>query len=505
MRVPSLLVALFLLASAAPFAASNVAPPVLASAGPVTVLALIDTGVNPYHVAFRDDSPLGQQHPCTYITGFPCDVPALPLTLDAPDYATAYALDKPLWDNVARDQLYWIPGTKIVGVISKGNGGVACPNQLDAAGQHIVFDVPPTGVVHANALGACPPERRILDDHGHGTMTVSRSAGNAYSLCPACRIVEIEGLGAPSLRWAADQGWIDVVSNSWLSLIPAPVEGLGDDPDDPVTVGFTFQYATKRVVTVAASGNGAAYISGFAPTPTYVLSTAAPGVYLVGGHDNGHVTAWSGAPTTVVADAYGGWAAAHDSLTRWEPDPISCCTSTAAPYAAGGAAAIVQAARAALGDTTSHGIRDGVLASGSTDIARGPLANGEFTSDEFSRLYRHTAQARPLEGPDDGLTHWTGAAAEGGSVPLPLVLRNGPGANPFCQGCWTLPLRWSQVPSEVNAWPQIGYGSIDGNSVAQALAVLAGDAPEPVRALDDQQYEADQLLRATVSFPVLWG
>jgi subtilase family protein len=500
LRVSAILAVVLVLPVAAPLATSNTLLPASAAAGPMAVIALIDTGINPYHVAFRDDSALAQQHPCTYIPGYPCDAQALPLTLNAPDYAAAYAQDKPLWDAVASGQLYWIPGTKIVGAISFGNGGVACPNQVNAADQHAEFDIPPSGTVHANALGACPPERILLDDHGHGTMTASRSAGDAHSLCPSCRIVEIEGLGSGSLRWAADQGWIDVSSNSWLSVVPAPVENLGDDPSNPGgTVGMTFAYAAQRMVTLAASGNGAGFITGVAPTPTYFLSTGAPGVFLVGGHDNGRVTAWAGAPTTVVADAYGGFAAAHDSLTRWEPDPISCCTSAAAPYAAGGAAAIVLEARALLG-ATGTGIHDGIIAQGPGATEGGPLSDGVFTMFEFSELFRHTAQARPVEGADDGMLHWTGALPST-DIPTDVVLRHGPGANPFCQGCWTLPVKWSDVPAGEQQFPLTGYGGINEHSAALASEVLLGETSEPVRVVEDALFAADQTLRATVFFP----
>ena len=47
------------------------------------VVALIDTGINPYHVEFRDDSALALQHPSTYLEGYPADAEALSLTLNA--------------------------------------------------------------------------------------------------------------------------------------------------------------------------------------------------------------------------------------------------------------------------------------------------------------------------------------------------------------------------------------------------------------------------------------
>ncbi|MCA1824667.1 MAG: S8/S53 family peptidase, partial [Frankia sp.] len=312
-----------------------------AAKAPMAVVALIDTGINPYNVAFRDRSALAYRHPSTYLPGYPKSAKALRVTLDVP-YDVAMKRDANIWKNVERGTLYWIPGTRIVGAISLGSGGTNCP----------VVPTPP-----ANAVGGSCTEHRILDDHGHGTMTASRAAGAPHSLAPTARILEIEGLGAGSVRFAANAGWVDVQSNSWVSLQP-PVAGVvGND------VTKAFAAASTRTLTLAASGNGAAFSEGFAPTPTYLLSTAPAGVVLVGAHDNGKAALWSGAPPHIVADGYAGWAAISTSSTDIRPDPIACCTSAASPYAAGGATAIVLAARRIL-RASGTGIHGGVVARG---------------------------------------------------------------------------------------------------------------------------------------------
>src|SRR5687767_7410171 len=50
-----------------------------APAAPTThaVVALIDTGINPYNAAFRDRSPLAQRHPSTYIPNYPTNARTL--------------------------------------------------------------------------------------------------------------------------------------------------------------------------------------------------------------------------------------------------------------------------------------------------------------------------------------------------------------------------------------------------------------------------------------------
>src|SRR5688572_21978962 len=66
---------------------SNTAQPVNA------VVSLVDTGINPYHLSFRDPSPRANKHPSTYIPGYPKDAEALHVTFDAVNYAAAVAAD----------------------------------------------------------------------------------------------------------------------------------------------------------------------------------------------------------------------------------------------------------------------------------------------------------------------------------------------------------------------------------------------------------------------------
>ncbi len=248
------------------------------------------------------------------------------------------------------------------------------------------------------------------------------------------------------------------------------------------------------MLTLAASGNGTGYIMGVAPHPTFLLSTAAPGVVLVGGHDNGKVTLWAGAPPHVVADAYAGMTAIHNSDEKMRPDPIACCTSAASPYAAGGAAAIVLEARRILGDTTP-GMEDGIVASGPKGVVgKGPLADGQFTLDELKEVFLNTAEAHPDEYEHDGEVHWAGDPRP------PDRLEYGVGGNPFCAFCTTMPVSWKQIPtSDADAtYPLIGYGGINESSAALATKVLRGKAELPERPGADAQYAFDQALRDAI-------
>ncbi|MFN2615231.1 MAG: S8/S53 family peptidase [Actinomycetota bacterium] len=477
-RIRSILCLAVLVASMGPFArsAADIAPVTT----PHVVVALIDTGINPYNVAFRDTSPQAYQHPCTYIPNYPCSATRLDLTLDAPDYATAVQDDDYIWVSVHPGQLYWVPGTRIIGLISMAPGGTRCPGPLDMSPIN-------------NVRGPSPClENRGLDDFGHGTMTASRAAGGVqgdptlqHSLAPDARIVEIEGLGADSVKWAADQGWIDVQSNSWAETVPGPAS--------QTNVNATFKEAASKMAVFAASGNGTGGSQGFAPDPADLESTHAPGVISVGAHDNGRMALWSGSPPNVVADGYGGWMADYHSITAYGPDSVACCTSAASPYAAGGMARIMYEARRILG-SDQWGIHNGVVAqapAGWPLPSSGPLSDGTFTLDEAKSLLLHTAEAHPAEGRDDGSLQWTAA----GRAPTVEELGRGPASNPYCNGCFNLPLGWYQLPDAGTLYPFVGYGAINERSIARALDVMNGSIAEPARPLEDQFFGYDNAIR----------
>ena len=191
-------------------AADNAGP------GDVTVIAVIDSGITPYHWDYlaakmpqannadpNDDLPLGQS-PDTWLTGFPAPTAfasydSLDLTLDATnpeaDPAVLDAADAAEWETVQPStpsdlHYYWIPGTKVIGAMTFGG----------------------TDKIHGP-----------MTEHGTGTTSVS--VGNLHGTCPECLLVFLqyssrEG-AEQAIGWAMQQPWIDAISNSYGFSFPA--------------------------------------------------------------------------------------------------------------------------------------------------------------------------------------------------------------------------------------------------------------------------------------------
>lgn len=429
--------------------------------GPDAVVALVDTGINPYHVTFRDDSPRARRHPSTYIPGYPKDAEALRLTLKGPDYWEAVRADcKRVWSQMKPGKLYWFPGTKIIGAIS-------------------FSDPRPINCDQEKPFGGV-----IRDQNGHGTMVASRAASVDYGACKACRIVAIQFPGTatisdgspdPSIdaiRWAGDNaGWIDIQSNSWGPFVPAwePTGRAGLFTANPELVTAVEEVSSAHLA-LWASGNGAAFRGGVAGHPTLLTPHFTPSAVVVGGHDSGQVNLWPGFPPHVVSDSCASWAALPYEVSE-SGESVGSGTSAATPFAAGGAARILLEARRILGSTTT-GVRDGIVARGKEAHGKaGPLDDGKLTLEEWKELTLKTATARPEAQHEDG-------------PPC--------GLGPY----GPTPLKWSEVPDGYPEYLHIGYGAIDSESFALARRVLAGKKEVPDRSATDEYFARDRQIRA---------
>jgi hypothetical protein len=317
---------------------------------PHAVIAVIDTGVNPYHRWFLDANRT--MAPSEYIPGYPKDATRLDLSLDATDYEAAFAADEAKWTALRPGTLVWIPGTKII-------GGIAV-NGID--GKYPVLDE---------------------DSHGSGITSVILQG------CPECSIVMIDfttGTAADSLEWVARQDWIDAVSMSWGLTMGrfAP-----NDPSPRLNTALKHVWQSGKLL-VAAAGN--------TPYPySWYLPAGSPLVIATGGVEtstHGETTLASKFPDLV--SNYTNQVAHKETFTGNGPGPG---TSFAAPAIAGVIGRVLLALRATAND---HGPRVGhLLVNGS--VAPGLLADGRVTNAEVwsalnqSALYFQTAEYRPHE------------------------------------------------------------------------------------------------------------
>lgn len=396
---------------------------------PHVTMAFIDTGINPYNLQFRDESDLAQRHPSTYIDGYPADAPALRLTFGAEDYESAVLADCAVWQNVTTGQLYWIPGTRIVGAISWSEGDIPCmPDALPG---------------------------RILDRQGHGTMVASRGAGQDTGLCPMCRIVSVQGFSTGNMLWAAEQGWIDLQSNSWGTL---PVDYVM-----PVQDRMEARTAAALHPVFVSAGNGIAGFFGVTGHPIWYDGNTGPlGIIAVGAHDNGQFAVWGATMPHVVADGLANPAA---QAFDFGVNPVGGGgTSGAAPFAAGAFARGLYELRVLANDTGS-GPREGMLVVG----------DGAWTYTDLLRVYFHTADPAVPETPYDG------AAC--------------PTSNPVtCALYPAVPLDWSTT-GDAPKYYFVGYGGVGPDTWPLMVGVATGAMTEPARPVEDEFYELDNQMR----------
>lgn len=267
---------------------------------PYAVLALIDSGIDPYQAEFQADLP----DPATSIPGYPADAQALHLHL-AKGPHDGFTADRGAFQNTTPGKLYWIPGTRIIGLMQ----------------------------LHPDASTPVPLYDTAFADQenaGHGTAVATAALANAG---PGLRIVMIQvgtadknGLtgtlaGArDALHWVAKQPWIDLVSLSLGDNVLSLLET--ESGRDVATASHEAEQAGKLVI--AAAGNMAV------PAALSDRIAGPPWVVAVGGVENGGQDAESAMLPDVVAN----WTINAPSPGSTTPHKHTG-TSFAAPAAAG--------------------------------------------------------------------------------------------------------------------------------------------------------------------------
>lgn len=332
----------------------------------VTVIGIADTGINPYHLEFSaetypDPDVLAltdnfTRHPSEYIPGYPADAKAIPVTTGEGYFP---AQDKPLWngnETVKPGEMYWIPGTKIVGAVDAGGS---------------------TGVTSSD------DPHPILDDNGHGSGSASVSAGNRYGYCPTCLLVVVEALDETVV---ADLPWVDISSNSFGYVAGLPL-GLAVGGSQETKAA-----AERGQTTLFAAGNGVGNAFDV-PISTYGSDQTGPDWNVTVGalrRDNQRAVVGDGIPVHLSSWGDGNLPSACRSGT------VGQCafggTSAATPYTAGVFGTVLTEVRQALGDGQA-GQRPGqVVATGLPVEESVYLTDGELTREELREAVLKTAQ-----------------------------------------------------------------------------------------------------------------
>lgn len=344
---------------------------------PQVVIAMIDTGGNPYHAEFRDESRL--QHPSEYLTQFPSNVDGIRLCFVdeaagafsydddcSPSWAAARTSDASEWATVGNKELAWFPGTRLMGISFAHDGQVGY-NVLDGT--------------------------RDLGDSGdtHGTWVSSTAIGNTVGTCPECLLVIIEADTVQAIdeayMWAAQQPWIDVITSS----ISVGVSGVGWNPGIyPGQDAGAREAAANGKIFFEAAGNGVAN-AGVVPTSTFLLNTGSPSTIAVGSNEwqTGTTQLYHDFPVEITGTGHDRASATPGTFTAHEPVPG---TSFAAPSAAGVAARALWTLRDLHEDFAEGASGPGkTLLRSPATIPGGPFANGVLTAQEFREVVTKTA------------------------------------------------------------------------------------------------------------------
>lgn len=366
------------------------------AAGDATVIAVIDSGFSPYHqdfLASRMPSaarpPLARA-PHTWLPGFPkpssfASYSPLKLTLDAADDVSMKELhdkDQAQWDTVTESSpdkvdFRWIPGTKVIGALTFGDGGT-------------VYGTGGT-------------------EHGMGSS--SSAVGNTFGTCPQCLLVFIEYTDRASaeqaLTWAHQQPWIDAVTNSYGFSTGQVVRDRIYNGTDVLTE----KKASERgQTTFFSSGNGLE--NAFTvPNSTLLSSQEGPDwVVTVGATDSKNNRDFTGTGKPADVAGIGNRYPTSYGATTTSNGKAFSGTSNATPQVAGTYGRALWEARRALSGA-SRSQAGGVVAKGSP-VRCGAvrkaceLGDGTLTAVELRTRLLHGAT--PTQG---GFTDGAGAGA----------------------------------------------------------------------------------------------
>lgn len=414
-------------------ASNNGTPQAAAPHRAHVVIALIGESVNPYQ---RDFAVAGREaNPAGWLPGYPRNSRPLHLDLTEPDLSKAMAHDDKTWRSIKPGQLYFIPGTKFAGV-------VYLPSPLDRAQSTSFNSDDPTRTL------ATP--RPVVDGYTfHGTGVASVAAGDHYGTCPDCDLVMVAADDpATGLAWAAQQRWIDIISNSWGGPAGVPTQATLGHPQRAAQIqsAASLTAASSGHAVLFASGNGATDLGptthGTQHSLTWDSPYAGPPWVLTVGASKAvteQPTDWHNIPVDVIAQGELRPAADYRSTTG---SMVFYGTSCSTPIAAGVLGEALLRARQAVGDFHVGPLNHALLVT--TRAIPGPAADRKITYLELFAAAEAVAQWRAFD---------------------PSTMTQDPFLTP------TTPV----------AYAYEGYGVLDQSSIAPLTQVLLGLMPAPKR------------------------
>ncbi|MBI4393730.1 MAG: S8 family serine peptidase [Euryarchaeota archaeon] len=288
------------------------------------VIAVLDTGVAPYHEIFAQSYDPGRS---ATVRGLAAQtwgpVPAVDLQIGPGDdgtFTNRLESDKAVWATLRNETLYYFNGTNVFGYSMPSTFNPPFPHSSVSASEQVP----------------------VLDEDGHGTVMASIIA-SAGAIVVAIKIPnayyenqqEVTRNTARALDWIANQTWIDFVSYSF------GVRGNPPTPWDAEMLSGIKNVGAKGKLFFTASGN----------EPSTVITSGAQGppeAIAVGAfHNASHGDRPdTGKQMDYVSD-YVMWVIDPHSRAGWN---WNSGTSLSAPYAAGTAAAILLELRRATPD-----------------------------------------------------------------------------------------------------------------------------------------------------------
>lgn len=364
-----------------------------------TVVALIDSGIDVYHEAFRVQ-PTGPDAE---------DSPAVGAAVVFPSSEGAYEsrrrADASIWESVEPGKLYSFAGTRVLGI-----------SMLDA-GDPMILN---------------PDGPWILDPHGHGTGVSSMVA--LYDPDAIIVMVQVhagdcvvEGRSdcqlhpsvARGMAWAAEQSWIDVISVS-IALLANGADSPDLHPEMRTYLEASRSAHQRGKILLNGAGNSVT-----PPLPDYF--NGPPWIIAVGGVEpNPRGSPWQTSHQVDVVANFSEWMATAGTLDGWD---WGSGTSIASPIVA---ATLSKALRQVRENLTAPDLAPGAAPSG------GALASGLLDGAAVAFTSKDFRDALNFSGVHVGATEWdptrrstnkTYPGAEIDEMTIPIVA-------PFVQMGW---------------------------------------------------------------------